>query len=109
MKTKPILEGEIHIGGRTAIIPQEVIYLKADINYTKVLLSDGKKITVATTLKSMESRFESFPKLVRVNKSTIINIDCIRQKEEGIITLQNGEKIIASRRRKKAFFELMNF
>ena len=105
MKTRTIKDGGIHIGGRTTILPQEVVYFKADVNYTNILLSNGRKILVATTLKKLQSRFENFPKLVRVSKSMMINIDCIFQNTENAIILQNGETFVASRRRKKAFFE----
>ncbi|MDZ7934575.1 MAG: LytTR family DNA-binding domain-containing protein [Emticicia sp.] len=109
MKTQQLLQSEIHIGGHQTINPEEVVRLQADVNYTTVYFANGKKTLVATTLKSMESRFGSFPKFVRINKSVIINIDCIRKKDEEKITLQNGETFIASRRRKKAVFELMKF
>ena len=98
----------IFIGGRKSINPEEVIRLQADINYTRVFLSDGKKILVATTLKEIENRFSAFPKFVRINKSVIINIDCIKQINDEQIIFQNGETLTPSRRRKKAFFEIYN-
>ncbi len=98
----------IFIGGRQTINPEEVIRLQADVNYTYIFFSDGKKIVVATTLKELENRFSAFPKFFRINKSVIINIDCIKQINDEQIIFQNGEKITPSRRRKKAFFEIFN-
>lgn len=98
----------IFIGGRKSINPEEVIRLQADINYTRVFLADGKKILVATTLKEIENRFSALPKFVRINKSVIINIDCIKQINNEQIIFQNGEICTPSRRRKKAFFEIVN-
>ncbi len=106
MKSKTPTEGKIHIGSRTTIFPEEVVYFKADVNYTNILLSNGKKILVAITLKKLQSRFENYPKLVRVSRSMVINIDCIFQHTDEAIILQNGETFVASRRRRKAFFNL---
>lgn len=101
-------QASIFIGGRQSINPEEVISLRADVNYTKVFLADGKKIIVATTLKEIESRFRNCPKFFRISKSQIINIDCINNIQNEKILLKNGEIIVASRRRKKAFFETIN-
>jgi DNA-binding LytR/AlgR family response regulator len=97
-------QATIFIGGRQTINPEEVIRLQADVNYTKVFFSDGKKIVVATTLKELESRFSAFPKFFRISKSLIINIDCIKKINDEKIIFQNGESCTPSRRRKKAFF-----
>ncbi len=101
-------QASILIGGRKSINPEEVIRLQADINYTRVFLTDGKKILVATTLKEIENRFSAFPKFVRINKSVIINLDCIKKIDNEQIIFQNGEICKPSRRRKKAFFEIIN-
>ncbi len=101
-------ESSIFIGGRQNVNPKEVIRLQADVNYTKVFFSSGKKIVVATTLKELESRFSGLPKFVRISKSVIINIDCIKQVNNEQIIFQNGEICKPSRRRKKAFFEIIN-
>jgi DNA-binding LytR/AlgR family response regulator len=101
-------EQSIFIGGRQTINPDEVIRLQADVNYTEVFFTDGKKLIVATTLKEIESRFLAFPKFFRINKSLIINLDCIVEIIEKQITLQNGEVFMPARRRRKAFFEIVN-
>ncbi len=97
----------IFIGGRQNVNPKEVIWLQADVNYTRIFLIDGKKILVATTLKEIENRFSAFPKFFRINKSMIINIDCIKQISQEKIIFLNGETCKPSRRRKKAFFEVL--
>jgi DNA-binding LytR/AlgR family response regulator len=103
MKTQSIF-----IGGRQIINPAEVIRLQADINYTTIFFVDGKKIVVATTLKEMGNRFSANPKFVRISKSVIINIDCIKRIDDEQIIFQNCEIHTPSRRRKKAFFEFIN-
>jgi two-component system LytT family response regulator len=107
-KIKAMNAPSIFIGGRQTINPHEVIRLQADVNYTYVFFSDGKKIVVATTLKELENRFSTFPKFFRISKSQIINIDCINTIQNEQIVLKNGESCRPSRRRKKAFFEIFN-
>ncbi len=100
------METQIHIGGRKSINPENVISLKADINYTTVYFLDGsKKQTVATTLKKIEARLLPFPNFFRITKSTIINLDCIAEVNAKRLLLSNGESILPSRRRGKVFFE----
>lgn len=101
-------QASIFIGGRKTINPEEVIRLQANINYTQVFFTNGKKIIVATTLKELANRFQAYPKFFRINKSVIINIDCIKQIDDQQIIFQNGETCTPSRRRKKAFFEIIN-
>jgi DNA-binding LytR/AlgR family response regulator len=58
-------------------------------------------------LKELEIRFQTFPKFFRINKSLIINLDCIVQIIDQQILLQNGEIITPARRRRRAFFEII--
>ncbi|WP_255069714.1 LytTR family DNA-binding domain-containing protein [Lacihabitans sp. LS3-19] len=98
------MENLIHIGGRQNVNPFELITLKGDVNYTTVHFQNGKnKIIVATTLKKIQAQLEPFPNFFRVTKSTIINTDCIKKVKDNQIFLNNGEKIIPSRRRTKSF------
>lgn len=101
-------QASIFICGRQNIDPKEVIRLQADVNYTRIFFSNGKNILVATTLKKIENRFSYLPKFVRISKSMIINIDCIKQIKNEQIILQNGEIYKPSRRRKKAFFDILS-
>jgi DNA-binding LytR/AlgR family response regulator len=101
-------DGEIFIGGRTFVVPNQIAYFEADVNYTKIFYVNGRKACIATTLKQMESRFQAIPRFFRINKSLIINLDCIQHIEAEKIILQNGQSFMPSRRRKKAFFEFLN-
>jgi DNA-binding LytR/AlgR family response regulator len=100
---------EIFIGGRTFASPKQIICIEADINYTKVYYVDGRSAYIATTLKKMENRFRTIPHFYRINRSLIINLDFIKHVEAEKITLVNGHSFMPSRRRKKAFLELISF
>lgn len=99
----------VFIGGRHYLNPKEVLYLKAEINYTKVYFLSGKKMMVATTIGTIENRLRPFRNLFRINRSTIINIENVKEKSTDQVTLLNGERIHTSRRRKKAFSEFLKY
>lgn len=56
MKTNKL----IHLGSRTRIMPSDILMLKADINYTIVILNDGSKIVSSTTMGIIEKRLENY-------------------------------------------------
>lgn len=62
----------------------DILYLEADRNYTKLLLTEGIQFTFAINIGKMEEMFEnqvveSKKMLVRVGKSVIINKNYILQ------------------------------
>ena len=97
----------ISVGARWSFLPQEVIMLTANANYAQVYLSGGKVITVATTLKTLESRFAICTSFFRTHKSYLINIDFIRKCEssraETFVQMKNGYRAEVSRRKRGAF------
>lgn len=94
---------KIHLGSRTFIDPQEILHLESDINYTKILLSNGKKILSSTTLKIIESRLIPFKNFVRINRQSVVNLDLVEKIENQTLFLPGERKIIFSRRREKAW------
>jgi DNA-binding LytR/AlgR family response regulator len=99
----------ISMGGRQNANPQEIILLQADINYTNVLFSNGRKLVVATTLKELEKRFSTCTDFFRTHKSYLININYINSYniagEDEFVQMKNGYRATISRRKKKAFIE----
>ncbi len=95
----------IHVGGRKKICPDEIMMLEGNTNYTDLYLLDGKKITVATTLKKLEKRFVICQNFFRPHKSFIVNLDYLSdyQANSNEFTMQNDRTILISRRRKIAF------
>jgi DNA-binding LytR/AlgR family response regulator len=97
---------QIPIGSRRRILPQEVMLLTADVNYTKVFLSDGRRMTVSTTLKILENRLAECADFFRTHKSYLINLNYIKSfdssSNEPFIEMQNGFRVSVSRRKKMA-------
>ena len=52
----------------------EILYLKADSNYTDIHLTNGKKYTTSRILKNFEETLSSYSQFFRCHKSYIINI-----------------------------------
>ena len=105
MKTIEENLNKILIGGRQKICPDEVIMLKADVNYTEVHLCSGKMLIVATTLKALEKRFSNFL-FFRTHKSYLINLRYVLDSQEVInknVLMQNDFSVEISRRKKTKF------
>jgi DNA-binding LytR/AlgR family response regulator len=87
------------------IYSQDIVYLKADINYTEFYLRDGKKIVSSLTLKHHEAD-ERLKGFLRVHKSYLVNQMYIGQyrsyQKDVRIYLTNGYEIKVARRRRVA-------
>ncbi|WP_394995605.1 LytTR family transcriptional regulator DNA-binding domain-containing protein [Emticicia sp.] len=74
----------------------EVKYLKANINYTEIMLLDGKIIISGYTLKKViKSHYQNF---LRINRSIAINPKMIEHKEGNQIKVNNQIFTISRRR-----------
>jgi two-component system, LytTR family, response regulator len=97
METEKIL-----VGSRKKFMPEEIIYLKADQNYTNIFLKNGKKLLVSTNLKKIEDRFSGCG-FLRVHRSTVVNMSCVKtyidNELSGELILSNNNIIPVSRRR----------
>jgi DNA-binding LytR/AlgR family response regulator len=97
METKKIL-----VGSRKKFNPEEIIYLKSDINYTNIFLANGKQLLVSTNLKKIEDRFIGCG-FLRVHRSTVVNMNYVEtyidNELSGELILSNNNIISVSRRR----------
>jgi DNA-binding LytR/AlgR family response regulator len=98
----------IHIGGRKHVEASSVLFLIADENYTKLILDDGTKLYVATTLKKLQERFMSYDYFFRPNRGNLLNLKHMREYNENSITLSNDQIFKISRRRKLDFLSKIN-
>jgi DNA-binding LytR/AlgR family response regulator len=109
--TKHLHVGEcfVAIGGRTKAKPNELLLLKANINYTQILKKDGKTLLVATPLKELEIRLKDYA-FLRPNRSILINRSFIvdvfeTETNNTFIQLADSTKVYVSRRRKTDFLK----
>jgi two-component system, LytTR family, response regulator len=103
MKTSFKINAEgIHLDmGKNKIMFEEISHLQADINYTVIYLTNGKKRISSFTLKKFDT-ITQHSTFVRTHKSFIINALCIKKynKDNAELTMNSDQKILVSRRRK---------
>lgn len=76
----------------------KIRYFKADGAYTHIHFVDGQRITVSRSLQEYNV-LEETKNFFRVNRSYIINIDCITKiskKDGGFVQMDNGDEISAT-------------
>jgi two-component system LytT family response regulator len=82
----------------------EILYCKADDNYTEIFL-ENKKILVSKTLKYFEDALAEFP-FARIHKSYLVNMNEVvkyRKGKGGSVVISNGKELMVSASKKKAF------
>ncbi len=91
----------VHVGSRTHILPADIMYISADINYSVIHLTNGRSILVSTTLGKIEKRLFEFKNLVRVHKSFVVNTAYLQKIYSYQVELKNGVFCKVSRRKMK--------
>ncbi len=93
--------------GFKVVDAREIVYCNADINYSKIFLSDGKCIHVTKTLGVVEKILD-FPFFFRCHKSYLVNINHIEyySKADRFIRMKNGEQIDLADRRVEEFINI---
>ncbi|CAL2105334.1 two-component system, LytTR family, response regulator [Tenacibaculum sp. 190524A02b] len=79
----------------------DILFCKADDNYTEIYLSNRKKV-VSKTLKHFENILEEYA-FARVHKSYLVNINAVikyKKGKGGSIVLLNGQEIMVSATKK---------
>jgi two-component system LytT family response regulator len=86
----------------------EVMYCRADDNYTSFILSDGSRIMVCRTLKDCEDLF-STSDFFRSHQSYLVNLAYIKKylKGNNTIVMRNGDEIPVAVRKKDEFGKLI--
>lgn len=82
----------------------EILYCKADDNYTEIFL-ENKKILVSKTLKYFEDALAEFP-FARIHKSYLVNMNEVikyRKGKGGSVVISNGKELMVSASKKKTF------
>lgn len=101
---------KVLVGSRKKIYPNEIIYCKGEANYSQIFLTNGKKLLVSTTLKTLENRFKN-EGFFRTHKSSIVNLDFVKNYfsdfDGGTIELSNNQTIEVSRRKNRILKNLL--
>ncbi len=106
------VEGKITLpqqDGFQVVDVSDILYCRADDNYTEIFLA-GKKILVSKTLKYFEEALAGFP-FVRIHKSYLVNINEVvkyKKGKGGSVIISNGKELVVASSRKKvllSYFE----
>ncbi len=101
------VEGKITLpqqDGFQVLNVQDILYCKADDNYTEIFL-ENKKILVSKTLKYFEEALAEFP-FARIHKSYLVNVNEVikyRKGKGGSVVVSNGKELSVSASKKKEF------
>ena len=87
----------------------DILYCKADDNYTEIYL-ENKKLLVSKTLKYFEEALADYP-FARIHKSYLVNVNEVikyRKGKGGSVIVSNGKELLVSASKKKqllSYFE----
>lgn len=86
----------------------EILFCKADGNYTSFVLVDNSRILVCRTLKDSEELLSGF-NFFRSHQSYLINLSYIKKYIKGVnsIVMRNGDEIPVATRKKEEFGRLI--
>jgi two-component system, LytTR family, response regulator len=87
---------------------QDILYCEAESNYTKVVLTGGKKMVVAKVLKDIDETL-SGEDFFRIHNSFLININHIKRfvrNDGGYVIMADEASIGISRSRRQAFMDM---
>lgn len=87
------------------ILLEEILYVEAQGDYLKIVISSGIYSTQAT-LKSMEEIL-SLPKFFRIQRSFILNLEAVSSVNGNMVELINGKSISVALNKKEELFDLL--
>jgi two-component system LytT family response regulator len=99
------VEGKItlpQLDGFQVLNVADILYCKADDNYTEIYL-ENKKILVSKTLKYFEEALSQFP-FARIHKSYLVNVNEVvkyKKGKGGSVVVSNGKELLVSASKKK--------
>lgn len=88
----------------------EVIYCASDGNYTRVFLTEQRKLYVSKNLKEMEHILPD-KTFFRIHNSYVVNLKKVKAylKKDAFVVLEGGAEIPVSRSKKQEFLEKYKF
>lgn len=97
------------IEGIYYIDPNDILYVNADSNYSKIILKNANPLTIS---KSLGDFFANLPQdfFFRNHHSYLVNLHYVRRytrSDKSAIEMVNGDMIPLARRKKNEFYEKM--
>lgn len=88
------------------LLPEEILYVESDGNYSTIHLENNQKLVITKKLKEVDKLLPS-TSFFRIHNSFIVNLNKIKEfiKNEGYVVLQTNHKIPVARQRKSDFLE----
>jgi two-component system LytT family response regulator len=101
--TKIAIPGQ---NGISFIDLNDIVFVEASNNYSKLALSDGRNFLISKTLKDVQEVLEE-EHFLRIHRQYIINLNHVKQfnRNEGLLTMINGEHIPVARNQKERLIE----
>ncbi len=101
--TKIAIPGQ---NGISFIELNEIVFVEASNNYSKLILADKRIFTVSKTLKDVQVVLEE-SHFLRVHRQYIINLNHVKQfnRNESILIMDNGEHLPIARNQKERLIE----
>ena len=94
-------------GGFCCCMSDEILYMKAESNYTEIYFTNGTKKLLSKTLRILEDLLPAH-KFFRVHKSYVVNashiIEVMMTMETNVVKLSNGATLPISREKKHLFY-----
>ncbi|MBN9298012.1 MAG: response regulator transcription factor [Filimonas sp.] len=89
---------------------KEIIYAEASSNYSKLLLTDGRTLVVAKTLKDIQDVLEE-SHFLRIHRQYIVNLNEVSHfnKNDGLLTMQNKTVLPVARAQKDKLAQKYNW
>ncbi|MEO6813211.1 MAG: LytTR family DNA-binding domain-containing protein [Ginsengibacter sp.] len=80
----------------------EIVYVEASNNYSNLILTDSRHFLISKTLKDVQEVLEE-EHFLRVHRQYIINLNHVKHfnRNEGVLTMANGENIPVARNQKE--------
>jgi two-component system, LytTR family, response regulator len=93
-------------GGISFINLNDIVYSEASNNYSKLILADGTFFLISKTLKDVQQVLEE-EHFLRVHRQYIVNLNHVKQfnRNEGVLTMINGDHIPIARNQKERLTE----
>lgn len=95
------------INVKTTVIPHEILFCVADVNYTRIYFTGNRIEIVPITLKNIEKRLKHLP-FFRIHRSYLVNLHHILDNSDKYeVEMANNRSLTISRRKVGRFRKVL--